>query len=127
MKNYIRFVRIPLQVCGFDVFVESENYRDILLRLLSFLTIIIFIVCLCVGITVDKNMETTDQIIVFVGIKAMAIIFYQMSRFWHRREKILKIFNEIETLYDARDEIFIQDISKKEFEKTSKFLEKFCR
>lgn len=127
MDNSIKFIRIPLIITGFDIFRESNEFSHKILRLTSYITISFVLASLCHGIAFEKEMDFSDQIFVHTAIQALGIVLFQLTHFWHHRNKIVKIFDDVKELHITRKGTLDEEYSRTLLEKSLAFLVNLCK
>lgn len=127
MENCIKIIKIPLRIIGFDIFNQSKNKRDRILLVITYISLIFELFCLCYGIAFDNRLDFPDRVYLFGSIQAFIIVIVQLTQFWFLRDKICDIINQIMDLHRERCEAFVNEQSQLEFGKTRKMLYKFCK
>lgn len=127
MENSIKFIRIPLILTGVDIFNKSNQIWNTILRFCSYFIIISHPICFLYSFTLDKELDFADRVFLSIGSQAEVIIIVQLAYFWHHRDQVIKIFEEMEKLHMARDEDLVQVHAQPLFTKCSKLLYKLCK
>lgn len=128
MEKCIQLIRIPLMITGFDIFIESNQFRNKILRLISCITLSFMQTCFWYTIVFDNTgLDLPDKIYIYTGIQAYIFLKIQLIHFWYNRGKIVELYDDIEDLHKAREESLVEKHARPLFRKNSAFLSKFCK
>lgn len=127
MEKSLKLIRFPLIIAGLDIFNGSNKVRNTILRLISYLSIVLTTSCLGHAILLDKNLEFADQVFLTLANQAYIIGVIQSTYFWYYRDEVYEIFDEIKNLHKAREDDWVQVHSQPLYDKCTTFLQKLCK
>lgn len=128
MEKVIKLIRIPLIICGFDIFEKSNRIRNAFFRLLYHFFLIHAFICMVLTIfQKEKNVDFSDKIFLLICLSSIITGFLQFLYFFQHHDIITTIFDDVQIIYETREEKWLQKQSKTIFEECSKRLYKLSK